>query len=1186
MPINFTCRCGKQLKVDDKLAGKKGKCPACGAEVVVPVPPPPEPETMPQLEGEGEFELEEVTEEQWAGTPISDVKPSGTSSESSIVEPETRPLPEPATEPPSAHGLSLEERQPAGDGHVVQPGTGEDIPIEAPDEAAEAVPSGGFACPKCGATVESSAVFCVQCGTHFETGETAKSAQEKKKKKKKAGKSKPPKAAVRNKTGDNKKVLIIAAAAVLLLAAGGAGWYFLYGKGGGKVPTVRGKVARPRRRPKAPAQRSPGPPTAPAATPRQKPKPGPGSKPTTGRKAPAPKPLAWRGFADESLNARDRLAAVGAALIEYSRKNRRLPAAVADLGLDEKQIRGISLLASDVLAVNRFRPLAHTQPDEKGVLYAFFSDGTVRKLTRSELARCSPSREARGLTPADIDLLNQLAPAANVGNRRFASMDVKLDGRPVATIAFGASKRIPLTPGAHTIAFSANGTETGEVPFQARIGIVYDITLPRFQDLPVIPAKFYRRAFMGRSKKNMFYKVNRSGRTIRGLSCEFETVTFSGKGGRFAIPRSYLSLAGTIKREDHTLSGIDGESMLVSKIGRLEEGVLRHDSGLIVTYRKTPLGSVAISEQVNTAPVKLARLRTPPVSFETDKSPGVFTGPPGRGPGAGYDIMEYQGAPPAGPMRMRPGLDRRPSARGRGLPLGRMGPGGIGLPRMDMMGRGLRQGAAQPAELVVPDMNYRAQPDFQVLSTPLRNIARDATKLLIRQFSFARQRYQGETMGRGMFPRGTARRTSRRDMAAPGADREFGRFGMREQGMLRGIDPLILSGRLTPDNALPKPLAMEDALAMLSVFGDPSALQKLLAFKPSSGARISRRNRNTEAAGGEGDYLLALARCGGAAALANITLAESNNPVPAAIACAIIPDAAARRALHDALAQWSADDFQDAAEMWPDLAGPAARGLFVRTAAAAQPDGLDELRILNALLKIEPYVTEQVALAHFLSASKPQPAKDEKGAPDRRGGPRLPPGPGGPGGPGGPRGPGGGPLPGMPGEMPGGMPGFPGGPMPGMQLRRVSRVEAPPTWKLLARLKNRRAVERMLQILAGSDTQAKRRALDALAEAHDASLAGPAKNALEDKDLGVRVDAARLLAGLPDPAAVKAVAAAMKSRMADPDIARIVVKTAEAIGSDAPSALLAKMLREAAREKRGTNARHGSQAAPPHARPT
>src|SRR5687767_3644677 len=35
MPLSVRCSCGKSLNVPDHLAGKRGKCPACGAAVEV-----------------------------------------------------------------------------------------------------------------------------------------------------------------------------------------------------------------------------------------------------------------------------------------------------------------------------------------------------------------------------------------------------------------------------------------------------------------------------------------------------------------------------------------------------------------------------------------------------------------------------------------------------------------------------------------------------------------------------------------------------------------------------------------------------------------------------------------------------------------------------------------------------------------------------------------------------------------------------------------------------------------------------------------------------------------------------------------------------------------------------------------------------------------------------------------------
>ncbi len=38
MTISFSCKCGKELKAKEALAGKRAKCPRCGAVLVIPVP--------------------------------------------------------------------------------------------------------------------------------------------------------------------------------------------------------------------------------------------------------------------------------------------------------------------------------------------------------------------------------------------------------------------------------------------------------------------------------------------------------------------------------------------------------------------------------------------------------------------------------------------------------------------------------------------------------------------------------------------------------------------------------------------------------------------------------------------------------------------------------------------------------------------------------------------------------------------------------------------------------------------------------------------------------------------------------------------------------------------------------------------------------------------------------------------
>src|SRR5262245_51890366 len=39
MPIQVRCECGRQFKVADEHAGKRGQCPGCGKKIVIPAAP-------------------------------------------------------------------------------------------------------------------------------------------------------------------------------------------------------------------------------------------------------------------------------------------------------------------------------------------------------------------------------------------------------------------------------------------------------------------------------------------------------------------------------------------------------------------------------------------------------------------------------------------------------------------------------------------------------------------------------------------------------------------------------------------------------------------------------------------------------------------------------------------------------------------------------------------------------------------------------------------------------------------------------------------------------------------------------------------------------------------------------------------------------------------------------------------
>jgi hypothetical protein len=85
MPISFSCPCGKSYSVDDPLAGKRTRCPACMSSLTVPVPDA-EPELVEDLDLV-EDELEVVDDRAPASYGLADDRPSVPNREADL-EPE------------------------------------------------------------------------------------------------------------------------------------------------------------------------------------------------------------------------------------------------------------------------------------------------------------------------------------------------------------------------------------------------------------------------------------------------------------------------------------------------------------------------------------------------------------------------------------------------------------------------------------------------------------------------------------------------------------------------------------------------------------------------------------------------------------------------------------------------------------------------------------------------------------------------------------------------------------------------------------------------------------------------------------------------------------------------------------------------------------------------------------------
>src|SRR4029077_7529467 len=67
MPIEFNCRiCNAMIRVPDKSAGGKGRCPKCGVRITVPRKSTPKPEPQ-AAEPQEEFEFPGVAADVIAG---------------------------------------------------------------------------------------------------------------------------------------------------------------------------------------------------------------------------------------------------------------------------------------------------------------------------------------------------------------------------------------------------------------------------------------------------------------------------------------------------------------------------------------------------------------------------------------------------------------------------------------------------------------------------------------------------------------------------------------------------------------------------------------------------------------------------------------------------------------------------------------------------------------------------------------------------------------------------------------------------------------------------------------------------------------------------------------------------------------------------------------------------------------
>jgi hypothetical protein len=155
MPLKVTCACGKKLVAGDHLAGKRTKCPHCGAVLTIPTEATDKTQTA-----------EEMAAAIVAAGPPNPIPAPNQPAPSEAVPPApdteyalssavwVAPAAAPAPSPPKEeYGL-----QAAAPRAVVTPF------VAAPAE------STANTCPECGNTLAENAVLCVSCGFDLRSG--------------------------------------------------------------------------------------------------------------------------------------------------------------------------------------------------------------------------------------------------------------------------------------------------------------------------------------------------------------------------------------------------------------------------------------------------------------------------------------------------------------------------------------------------------------------------------------------------------------------------------------------------------------------------------------------------------------------------------------------------------------------------------------------------------------------------------------------------------------------------------------------------------------------------------------------------------------------------------------------------------------------------------------------------------
>ncbi len=170
MSIEFSCECGRQVRVKPELAGKKIRCPGCGNPLRVPA------------EGAADEPAAPATK-----SPPAQEETRRPAGKTSRVGRKSGPIPLGKGAKAADASEIAPTRAPGGEATKMKSGraaaaksTGDDLDVKPMEDQDQGKAAGKktFPCPGCGAALYAGDMMCITCGMDLSTGQWVLPKQE------------------------------------------------------------------------------------------------------------------------------------------------------------------------------------------------------------------------------------------------------------------------------------------------------------------------------------------------------------------------------------------------------------------------------------------------------------------------------------------------------------------------------------------------------------------------------------------------------------------------------------------------------------------------------------------------------------------------------------------------------------------------------------------------------------------------------------------------------------------------------------------------------------------------------------------------------------------------------------------------------------------------------------------------